>query len=416
MVASSGGAGPALRGQTRGRPERAHARSVQRNAGPGVVLVSGEVVVSSELARHRAPAAGPATEMLDRLWEAVGNNGLVLIGQEAPAWSYLVQQASAWKITGGPAWFTATRGQTTLRLVLMGEMSVTNDPLMGPDYLTIVSRHKRFADLVGVPFFADGGTTSALLMEQLVKPRGAAVLRAWRDERAPRLAEPSWLGPWTNNPDPVKSRIRLDKNAYFLCAACSAQLPIGGLEHTGAGADPRYHVGVWEIEIPASPDERLPHPAGGRLRAGERRWVAHPTMELLAELGLPVRVLDAWTAPRDRARRLLVPWYERLREARTAARTLDDGDARALQHAIKDTYSRGIGCLDRENRRWHRPDWRAVLYAQMRCNMYRTLFKAGRDEDRWPDEVRTDSVFYSGDQVPGAFKIGAGMGEWKVIR
>jgi hypothetical protein len=265
-----------------------------------------------------------------------------------------------------------------------------------------------------VPFFADGGTTGALLMEQLVRPRGPSVLRAWREPAAPRLAEPSWLGPWHGG-DGDCTKLRLDKNAYYLCAANSAQLPVGGLRHTGASADPVHHVGVWLIETPASPDERLPHPVGGRIQPGQAQWVSHPTMELLADLGVTVKVSDAWTLPRDQARRLLTAWYERLRDARTAIMPDDDGDAQALRYAIKDTYSRGIGCLDRPGRRWHRPDWRAMLYAQARCNMYRQLRRAGQEENRWPLEVRTDSVYYQGTKPPEIFKMGTGMGEWKVI-
>lgn len=408
----TGTAGPVERGAERGRPGRAQRATAKDSRGPGVVLVAGDLVVTAK-GRSRAPVAGPATEMLDRLALAVGNEGLVMIGSESPSWSYLVTEASAWQVSGGPGWFTAHRGGTRLRLVLLDQVTTSNDPLMGPDYLTSVARHQRFANLAGVSFYADGGATGALLMEQLVRPKGANVLRSWHPDGLPRLAEPSWLGPWAIGE--YGMTMRLDKNAYYLCGANSVQLPIDALEHTGPGADPVSCVGLWRIHAPENPEKRLPHPLGGRVAIGELRWVSHPTMELLAELGISVKVADSWTAPRTRARRLLVPWYERLRDALTAARTEDDGDALAIQHAIKDTYSRGIGCLDRDTRRWSRPDWRAMLYSTPRCNMYRTLRKAGTEERRWPAAVRTDSVMYEGPEPPAAFRIGTGMGQWKVV-
>lgn len=410
---STRAAGPVTTRAARGRPGHANAQA-KDNPAPGALYVSGDLVVTPK-GRTRAPQAGPATEMLDRLALAVGPEGLVMIGPSRPSWSYLVDPlASAWTITGGPAWFTATRGGTRLRLVLLDQVTGTNDPLMDPDPLTTVTRHKRFADLAGVPFYADGGSTGALLMEELVRPRGAQVLRAWHPDDFPRMTEPSWL-----HPGPLRGEygatIRLDKNAYYLCAANSVQLPMDGLEHTGPGADWADCVGVWRIHAPENPEKRLPHPLGGRPAIGELRWVAHPTMELLADLGITVKVADSWTAPRVRARRLLVPWYERLRNARTIMTGVDDPDGEAIRQALKDTYSRGIGCLDRPTRRWSRPDWRAMIYATARCNMYRTLLKAGTEERRWPALVRTDSAQYEGAEPPAAFKIGTGMGQWKVV-
>lgn len=379
------------------------------------MLVSGRRVLTATGARQRAPQPGPADEMLDRLWGAVGNNGLILIGDESPHWDGLLADAGAWKLAGGPAWFTAARGRTCLRLAVLSKIDPANDPLVGPDELATVSRHQRFADLAGVPFFADGGSTGALLMEETVKVKGGEVLRAWRDDKAPAVREAPWLGPWSvpEYNDPV----RLDKNAYYLCAANSAQLPVDGLTHTGGRPDPRDHVGLWRIRTPRNPEPHLPHPMGGRLAApGAWRWVAHPTMELLADLDVRVEICDSWTCPRPRSRRLLVPWYERLRDARALVmEERADDDTRAVLAAVKDTYSRGIGCLDRTSRRWFRPDWREIIYAQARTALYRTLLKAGRDEGRWPAETRTDMVIYDGTP-PGTFRIGTGMGQWKVTR
>lgn len=416
---------PAARTGPRGtnansRTGRSGGHQDKRGPAPGVLLVNGRrVVVPAGETELRAPRPGPADEMLDRLWGKVGHNGLVLLGDERPDWSYLITDAGAWKMTAGPAWFTASRGETRLRLALLPKIDPGNDPLLGPDELATVTRHKRFADLLGVPFYADGGSTSALLMEETIRPHGANVLRSWRDERAPRSAEASWLGPWeAGERSDTVDVVRLDKNAYYLCAANSTHLPLDGLRHTEGRADPKTSVGLWQVRTPANPEPRLPHPfgAGRSAQPGTWRWVAHPTLELLADLGVRVEIRDSWSVPRDRSRRLLVPWYERLRAARAAARTYDDDDALAIQRALKDTYSRGIGCLDREGRRWYRPDWRAMIYAQARVNFWRALLKAGQQCDRWPAVTRTDAVLYSGTTVPETFKVGDGLGEWKIQR
>lgn len=383
---------------------------------PRVILVSGTRVLAID-GLSRAPQAGPADEMLDRLWGAVGNNGLVMLGSERPQWDYLLRDAGAWKIGRGnesSAWFTASRGQTRLRLVLLDRINPGNDPLLGPDELATVRRHQRFLDLAGVPFFADGGSTGALLMEQTIKINGNPVFRAWRDEKAPAVSEAPWLGPWSV-PE-YGLAVRIDRNAHYLGPANSVLLAADALKPTGGTADPARHAGYWHIRTPANPEPRLPHPMGRDARPGTWRWVTHPTMQLLGQLGAEVAIDDSWTCPRERARRLLVPWYERLRDARAALLDEQDDEARAILLAVKDSYSRGIGCLNRPTRRWYRPDWRAALYAEARCAMYRAMLKAGQQDGRWPCETATDSVYYEGSEPPASFRIGLGMGEWKVIR
>ena len=221
-----------------------------------------------------------------------------------------------------------------------------------------------------------------------------------------------WLGPWTAAGEYCPG-VQLDRNAQFLCAANSAVLPLDRLRRAhSAGKDWQDWVGLWHILVPENPEPKLPHPMGAGARPGAWKWVAQPTVDLLRDMGVEVKAGDAWLCPRSRSRRVLVPWYEKLRDARAAVMG-DDDDAQAVRRAIKDTYSRGFSCLGNEGRRWSRPDWKAFLYAQARVGLYRAMLKAGREEGRWPAETRTDSVVYEGD-VPESYRIGTGMGEWKV--
>ena len=396
-----------------GRPS--HISSVTNDTPPDVVTLAGDKVITSAGLIARAPEAGPADEMLDRLAAKVGPAGLILIGPGEPSWAYLLTDAKGWAITGRDAWFTAMKAGYRIRIGLPGKMEPGNSPLIGPDLLSTTMRHKRFGDLTGVSFYADGGTTGGVLMDATINVKGAPPLRSWKNDDAPKVAERSFLGPWT----PVGEYcpgVQLDKNAQFLCAANSAVLPLDGLRRTQVayGAEWENWTGLWHILVPPNPEPRLPHPMGAGARPGSWAWVAQPTVDLLRELGAEIKAGDAWVCPRSRARRVLVPWYERLRDARAAVMG-DDDDAKAVRQAIKDTYSRAFSCLEKEGRRWYRPDWKAFLFAQARCSLYHFMLKAGRDEGRWPAETRTDMVVYEGD-VPESYRVGSGMGEWKVTQ
>ena len=400
-------------GPRRGDRGRRHLSAVINSTPPDVITLAGDKVITSAGRITDAPEAGPADEMLDRLAVKVGPNGLILISPEWPSWAYLISDPSGWAMSGGPAWYTAMKGGYRLRIGKLGEMKPENDPLIGPDLLSTTMRHKRFGDLLGVPFYADGGTTAALLLDATISVKGAPPLRAWVDEDAPGVGEVTWLGPWTHAGE-YHPGVQLDRNAQYLVAANSALLPLDRLRHARipyrAGAS--EWVGLWQIQVPDNPEPRLPHPMGRSARPGAWAWVAQPTVDMLRDLGVAVEANDAWLCPRSRSRRVMVPWYEKLRDARAAV-TGDDDDARAIRQAIKDTYSRGVSCMETKGRRWYRPDWRAILFAEARMGLYRAMLKAGREEGRWPAETRTDSVIYEGD-VPKSYRIGSGMGEWKV--
>ena len=255
-----------------------------------VLTLAGGTVITPDGPR-RMPEPGPAAKMLARLWTVTGPGGLLLLAPGEPSWSYLLTEDSPWTVTGGPAWFTLTRGSDRMRAGLLGEMDLANDPLIGPDLAATTRRHQRFGDLLGVPFYADGGATGALLLDATVNTKGAPVLRAWHDQKAPRAAEGPWPGPWTPRGE-YQPGVQLDKNAHFLCAANSAVLPMDGLRPLKADfyeEVAEFWTGLWEIKVPDNPELRLPHPVAGGARPGSWRWVAQPTLDLLAELGIGQR-------------------------------------------------------------------------------------------------------------------------------
>lgn len=388
---------------------------------PRILVLDGERVIRGNATVLPAPAGGPGDELLTRLHQVCRDNGQVLI-TSAPGWDHLtdLELTGGWTLTAGPGWYTARYGGKLLRIGKLPEIKAGNSPLLDdrPDVITMAVRHQWFADLLGIPFYGDGGTTALLLLDQVARVRGREPLRKWLDERAPRCREDAWPGGagWPADHKVLDGAVTLDRNAQYLAGVPGTYLPLDAPEHTGpTGWDPR-RAGLWNVTVPDNPEPRLPHPFGVNARPGEQVWAAGPTVELALQLGAQVPVHDSWTLPRDRCRRLLDPWYEVLRDARAEllAPAAADPDAAALLRAVKDTYSRGISHLDRApERRWYRPDWRAILYASARTRMWRALHTAGTIHGAWPLKVATDAVTYAELSAGAALPIGTGVGQWK---
>lgn len=387
---------------------------------PRILVLDGGAVINGNGSIYDAPAPAPAPEVFSRLAGVLGDNGQVLITGK-PGWEHLADPDAAgdWIMTGGPAWYTIRKGSLRLRIGKIPEISRDNDPLVkgDPNPVTVALRHQEFASLTGVPFYGDGGTVALLLLDATLSVKGRQPLRKWLDSSAPAVREDAWPGGglWECGRQDYTATVTVDRNAQYLAGVNGCYLPLDAPEHTGpADWDPR-RAGLWRIRCPASPEPRLPHPCGSRAEPGTPVWVAHPTMALLEQLGVQAEILDSWTADRGRSRRAMDPWYEALRDARAQLLDAGDEDSRALLAAVKDTYSRGISHLDRApERRWYRPDWRAILYASARTSMWRAVWVAGITCDVWPVAMHADAVSYEDPHAPKALRIGKGMGEWKI--
>lgn len=211
-----------------------------------------------------------------------------------------------------------------------------------------------------------------------------------------------------------------DLHGMFLAAASSVALPAGAVEHH-QGAELRARLGeldrrpgYWLIEPPAG-DEPLP-PILGRRPAGPV-WVTTPTFRLVADRG-PVAALEAYTWPEHH--QYLRPWYERLRDARTALL----GHSGPAAAAVKETYSSGIGRLGSPTRLaglddpLFQPYWRHAVIGEARSRLWARLARAKRP----PVAVDVDCVWWlSSHQDPAkladelGLRLGAGLGEWAHI-
>ncbi|HEY2089871.1 MAG TPA: hypothetical protein VGH54_28105 [Mycobacterium sp.] len=391
---------------------------------PRVIVLDGDRVITGRGRDVKAPPGGDAPSVLSRLLGALGDNGQVLI-TDAPGWDHLADPdlSGEWTVSGTEAWHTARRGNDRLRIGKIPLIQTDNDPLMAgcPDLLSVAIRHQDYANLTGVPFYADGGTTSLLLLDETVSVRGRDVLRKWIDDQAPPCREDGWPGgsAWPaggiGGEAHARAGLVVDRNAQYLAGVPGVYLPMDAPCKTGPiPYDPR-RAGLWRIVTPDNPEPRLPHPCGVYAQPGEERWAAHPTLDLLCELGVTPRVLDSLTLPRERCRRIMDKWYAALRDARAELLGATDADSAALSQAIKDTYSRGISHLDMSpKRRWYRHDWRLILNSSARTRMWRDLWQAGITYKVWPLRVSTDTAAYASASAGAALKIGSRIGEWKV--
>jgi hypothetical protein len=387
---------------------------------PRVLVLDGDTVITGNGRAVPAPETADPRDLLPRLLGALGDNGQILI-TGAPGWDHLTEPGLSgdWTVTGSAGWMTARNGNSRLRIGKIPHIEVKNNPLLkgDPDLISIAVRHQLYASMTGVPFYADGGTSALLLLDRVAAVRGREPLRKLPDDpRAPRCREDGWPSSsgWAADGQRVGS-LTVDRNAQYLAGVSGVYVPLDAPELTGPIAYDGRRAGLWHIITPDNPEPRLPHPCGTSARPGEPRWFAHPTTDLLGQLGAPVKVLDSWTLPRERCRRLLDPWAEALRDARAELVGHDDPDSIALLEAVKDTYSRGLSHLDKgSERRWYRHDWKAIYFSSARTRMWRSINTAGIAGGVWPVRISTDSVTYESAAAGAALKIGNRVGEWKV--
>lgn len=391
--------------------------------GQNVLILDGESTITGSGMVLGSPSWRSSLQFFDAVSKRFGGDGNVFFSKRDDTVDRLglTQDTGPWKVTGSDSWHIARKGSDYIRLGHLGVIDPGTDPMIADDLFTTAVLHQLFFDLVGVPFYGEGGTTSSILLDATVSVKGQEPLRRWDDKGAPDVRESPWLGPWQRECDctGMENHVTLDRNAQYLSAAGNVVLPLDALrEHHGPPQDPRDAVGFWRIEIPENPEPRLPHPCGPQAVAGEWAWVTSPTVEFLAEMGAPVKVASSWTCPRNRSRRLLrgetAPgkWYNRLRDARAVLLESDSDDDRRVLAAVKDTYTRGVTGLGKHSGRWYRPDWSQIIRAEARVSMWRAVFRIGIAESLWPVSTSTDAATYS--IQPASARIGTGMGEWKV--
>jgi hypothetical protein len=202
---------------------------------------------------------------------------------------------------------------------------------------------------------------------------------------------PAWN--WSRNLGPAAEQLErfvLDCNGAFMSPLSGTELAHGPLVHTGAWGESKVRPGYYQIDAQPWSDPRIVSPLGGReLKKGALVWVAHPTVQLLADLTDAgywpgVTVFDSYTPRLDSRDKpeicRLSDWADYVKGERAAA--LTSGDSARYQ-AVKDGYSVAIQMMlgknedeqDQAKAKIKRPDWYHALRATHSANMWRKAWR-----------------------------------------
>lgn len=281
---------------------------------------------------------------------------------------------------------------------------------------------------MGVLFVESPAITSDWLLRE-VHRRGRRVAETYappiaerQDGRAAEAAEGDLLWALPRERAALETRgwwcHHFDANAAYLAAA-NIRLPQGRPLHDRAQAADALAAGLpgYFLVDPselAVPDWPVPVETNRRHRGRRSIWVTTPTLQLAAQHGATPTIGDAWVW-HDHANALR-PWYERLRDARTAL--ADTGPAAA---AVKACYRAGIGRLGSTRRGdpaspLYQPVWRHLVIAEARGRVWRRIRATGQV----PLAVEVDGAWWitpHEDPAEAAdwlnLPIGRDLGQWK---
>ena len=366
-----------------------------------------------------------------RRWDAVQQltEGVdVVTAATAQGWSVSRPGTclSAWTRVWREDWAGQRRGVQVALIPAMDEdLPILRDD---PDPGTLARRLALFARHVGTPWQMSAGRT------------GFAHLTALRGRDRDRMFTPvepvpparintleqdlSWSRPPTSDEAQQRFVHAYDRGGSYAAGLAGLELGIGQAAHHPEGLEfDKKLPGYWRVVVPEAGDWRHPHPLDPRGRRPQQPiWVTTPTLQLARETGYDeVEVREAYVWPEHG--RVLDPWYGAVRDGRAALDT-DDPDAQVARDLLKVVYTRTIGMMGSEEwragREGYAPDRRHHVVAKARANILRRVLQIGRDSDRWPLAVVTDTVLYASDDPdpvtawPGKPEhLGRGFGQFK---
>lgn len=296
-----------------------------------------------------------------------------------------------------------------------------------PDHATLARRIGLLADSLGHPYHLSGSTTGLDLMMAL-RWKDRETLFGPREPIPPAQmnveADISWCrAPSTEEQDHLFVHA-YDRSGSYLAGVSGLELGVGDPVHHPEGCPFTAKIpGYWLIEIPEAGDWRMPNPLDPRgANAGRTRWVTTPGLEFAVEQGYGPTIIEAYTWPEHA--RILDPWYERIRDARTAL-DVNDVDAQAARNQVKSIYAPTIGMLGSQmhmqGRKGYAPDRRHQIIAKARTNILRRVAQIGRDSGRWPVAIIADTIIYTSTEQdpvkawPGTpAQLGRALGRYKV--
>ncbi|MBU8820356.1 hypothetical protein KL864_31230 [Mycolicibacterium goodii] len=311
-------------------------------------------------------------------------------------------------------------------------------PIFGgdPTPAQVARRLKLLADALGFPWKINANSTSIDLMVQS-RPKTWSP-KEWKDVvLAPSTTEVpfnitdvetifNWSRQPTSKEQAMKYLHAYDRGGSYVAGIAGLELPIGDPTHHPDGAEfdpkvPAYHL----IEIPEQQDWLMPYvlnPKGYKFT--EPKWVCTPRIDQAIRMGYQPTILESYTWQQHG--RVLVPWYERFRDANTSL-DIDDLDCQAARDQAKVVRSSGIGILGSDlhykGKLGYNPERRLHVISKADANIAYRIHDIGVKTGRWPLAVLRDTVFYASDEVdpakawPGSPQTyGRGFGKYKPER
>ena len=400
---------------------------------------SGQIWIGADLARHM----GIDATTIEAASEADRDKVAREMTADLPAVTEAL--AAGWKLGGDGKslgrWTRVWQGSNkSVWLVLVPALPRAPKamPLVSgsPDHATLAKRIGLLASALGAPFHHSAASTGLDLMKDLRrKDKDKGFFRVI-DPVPPATignleSETNWCRTPTEEELEHTYVHAYDRAGSYLAGAAGLELGVGEAVHhpEGTAFVPKM-PGLWLIEVPEIGDRRMPNPLDWRGNsAGRVRWRATPGLEFAFDQEYEPKILEAYTWP-ERAR-VLDPFYEACRDARTELDSWDpqvgdetDPDMKAARDQLKQIYSETFGMMGSEKYRAGKDDYdparRLHVVSKSRTNVLRFVARTGRDYDRWPVAIVTDTVVYTSNEAdpikawPGdPKKLGRALGQYK---
>jgi hypothetical protein len=306
---------------------------------------------------------------------------------------------------------------------------------------TVARRLKLFADAHRFPWKLNPGVTAIDLMIAC-RPKGTTI-EDWRNgPLAPSTFEVpftvndverdfNWTRTLTAGERTCRYVHAYDRGGSYPAAIAGLELPIGDPVHYPDGsvfADPTQleqllqAPGLVTIVVPPPQDWRVPfllNPAG--LQFTGPKPVTTARLDRAVQLGYTPTIVEAYTWPEHG--RVLIGWYERIRDASTVLDT-DDPDAQAARDQSKVVRNVGIGLMGSDpnlkGKTGYDPMKRLSIVGKASANIAYRLDLIAKNTKRWPVAAEKDTVLYVCDDPdpqaawPGGPKTwGRGFGQYK---
>ena len=356
---------------------------------------------------------------------------------------------SGWQIGAGGdhlgAWTRMWRDERHGVQIVLARAQAEDWPILSDDPApdVLMRRLARFASVCGYPLHTSPQSTG---IDWILNTRWREKHVLWPPIKEDDLPPPALVRTvereisWSREPTAEEARrkyvLAFDRGGSHLAGMAGLELPVGAAVHHPEGCefDPKT-PGYWYVANVSrggrddaergvlGADWRYPDPLNPSCRylGDEPVVVSTPRLALAVHLGFEPQIVEAYTWPEHK--RILDPWYEQVRDARTALDT-GDPDDKLCREMLKTVYTRTSGQMAASElmsgRAGFAPHRRHMFVANAVSNLIRRVVKIGEETGHWPVAMQDDTIVYAVDEPrfkeawPGGDRWwGRGLGQFK---